>query len=98
MPPGLPSYTACFLIIVLSFVVDILLPRGATPAIGYCLVPVLARTSRRGWLLLLLTGICTILTWMGYLMEPPGVDAWMSAFDRGMVTGVLWLTLLLVWR
>ena len=97
MPVWLQSSTTCFLIIVLSFVVDIILPRGATAAIGYCLVPVLTRT-RRGGVLLLLTGICTILTWVGFLMEPAGATSWMSAFDRGMVTGVLWLTLLLVWR
>ena len=94
----LQSAVPCFLVMILCFVVDIILPRGATAAIGYCLVPVLARPLRRRGPLLLLTGICTVLTWIGYGYERAGAVWWMSAFDRGMVTGVLWLTLLLVWR
>ncbi|MGH7937074.1 MAG: sensor histidine kinase [Chthoniobacterales bacterium] len=78
------------------FVVDILLPRGATAAIGYCLIPVLARKLGDRRFLIVVTGICTMLTWIGFLFESPGAASWMSAFDRAMVTGVLWLTLLLV--
>ena len=91
-------HAAPVLIIIVSFVADVLMPRGATAAIGYCLVPVLARAARRPRLLFFLTGICTILTWVGYVLEPPGAAWWMSLFDRAMVTGVLWLTLLTVWR
>lgn len=80
------------------FVADILLPRGATAAIGYCLIPVLARKLGDRRFLIVVTGICTVLTWIGFLFEAPGAAWWMSAFDRDMVTGVLWLTLLLVWR
>ena len=96
--PRTASYVLCFIIIALSFAADLLLPRGATAAIGYCLVPVVARTSGRIWTLLLLTIVCTALTWAGYFFEPAGGSWWASAFDRAMVTGVLWLTLLLVWR
>ncbi|MEO5717303.1 MAG: ATP-binding protein [Chthoniobacterales bacterium] len=39
-----------------------------------------------------------MLTWIGYVIEPAGAARWMSFFDRGMVTGVLWLTLLLALR
>lgn len=78
------------------FVIDILLPRGATAAIGYCLIPVLARRLGDRRFLILMTALCTMLTWIGFLFESPGAASWMSVFDRGMVTGVLWLTLLLV--
>ncbi|HET8700096.1 MAG TPA: ATP-binding protein [Nitrococcus sp.] len=61
-------------------------------------MPVLARAFRQWWSLLPLTAICTILTWVGYFLEPAGGPWWESVFDRGMITGVLWLTLLLVWR
>ena len=91
-------YGACFLIIGLSFATDAILPRGATAAIGYCLVPVLAGVLRRLQILVILTAICTLLTWVGYFLEPAGGFWWASAFDRAMVTAVLWLTLLLVWR
>jgi signal transduction histidine kinase len=82
----------------LFFAADIVLPRGATPAIGYCLVLVLARATDRRGFLLAMTGICSALTWVGYAVEPAGAAWWMSVFERAMVTGVLWLTLLLVWR
>jgi signal transduction histidine kinase len=91
-------FVLCFVVVALSFAADLLLPRGATAAIGYCLVPFLARTSGRVWTLLSLTIVCTALTWVGYFFEPAGGYWWASAFDRAMVTGVLWLTLLLVWR
>ncbi len=96
--PWLLPYGACFLIIALSFATDTILPRGATAAIGYCLVPVLAGVLRRLQILVILTAICTVLTWVGYFLEPIGGFWWASAFDRAMVTAVLWLTLLLVWR
>ncbi|MEO6870588.1 MAG: hypothetical protein ABI233_00030, partial [Chthoniobacterales bacterium] len=86
-------YAASFLVIALSFATDAMLPRGATSAIGYCLVPVLAGVRRRRRTLLLLTAICTILTWVGYFLEPVGGPRWASVFDRAMVTAVLWLTL-----
>lgn len=90
-------YTASLLVIALSFATDAMLPRGATAAIGYCLVPVLAGVRRRRTLLLL-TATCAILTWVGYFLEPVGGPRLASVFDRAMVTAVLWLTLLLVWR
>lgn len=94
----LPSYVICLIIIVLSFATDVVLPRGATAAIGYCLVPVLARAPGHRRILLSLMILCTVLTWVGYLLEPAGALRWVSLFDRTMVTAVLWLTLLLVWR
>jgi signal transduction histidine kinase len=82
----------------LLFVGDLLIPRGATPAIGYCVIPVLAGGKQRPRFLLSITIACTILTWLGYFLEPAGAPAWMSGFDRGMVTGALWLIFRLVWR
>lgn len=84
-------------VMVAFFVFDMMLPRGPA-AIGYCLIPVQARRLGDRRFLIVVTGICTILTWIGFLIESPGAAAWMSMFDRAMVTGVLWLTLLLVWR
>jgi len=86
------TITICF------FLADLLLPRGATPAIGYCLVPVIAvGLGRRDFLIAMMIA-CTVLTWVGYVLEPAGGPAWMSVFERSMVTGVLWLTLAQVWR
>ncbi len=98
LPYGLETHAPYVVAILAFFAADVLLPRGATSAIGYCLVPVLARRLGERRRLLVLTGICTLLTWVGYVLEPPGAAWWMSVFDRAMVTGVLWLTLLLVWR
>src|SRR2546430_1015874 len=82
---------ACGAVAASLFVGDLLIPRGATPAIGYCAIPVLATGARRRGFLLGMTIVCTVLTWLGYLYEPPGAAAWMSAVDRTMVVGALWL-------
>jgi signal transduction histidine kinase len=96
---GRVSFVLALLVAAISFVGDTLVPRGATPAIGYALVPVLAGACRKRRILLGLTAACTLLTWAGLFLEPPSdTPQWMSVFDRSMVTGVLWLALLLVWR
>ncbi len=80
------------------FVVDGVLPRGATVAIGYCAVPVIAAGARSRYFLLSMTVLCTVLTWIASFLEPEGYAGWGAAFDRVMVTGVLWSTFLLVLR
>lgn len=80
------------------FAVDIVLPRGATTATGYCAAVVLAANVRRPRFFTALVCLCTALTWLGYACESPGGAAWMSAFDRVMVTWVLWLAAILSWR
>jgi light-regulated signal transduction histidine kinase (bacteriophytochrome) len=77
---------------------DVMLPRGATAAIGYALVPVLGAAKRRIRFVFVVTVVCTGLTWLGYVVEPPGGVWWSSFFDRVMVSLVLWLTFLLVAR
>jgi len=90
-------YAICVAIVLIFFAADVVLPRGATAAIGYCLIPVVAASSRPGFLLGM-TILCTLLTAAGYFTESTGASAWMSVFDRAMVTGVLWLTFSLVRR
>jgi two-component system CheB/CheR fusion protein len=79
------------------FIADVVLPRGATLAIGYTLVFVLASRSRQRAILLTVAGVCVILTWAGFFLEPTGAPPWMSIFNRSMVTMVLLLTLALAW-
>jgi two-component system, chemotaxis family, CheB/CheR fusion protein len=96
----LPSTLASVLAVAAAaifFIADVLLPRGATVAIGYTLVFVLASRSRRHGFLFIMAGVCIILTWAGYVLEPPGAVAWISVFNRLMVTMVLLLTLALAW-
>jgi two-component system CheB/CheR fusion protein len=80
------------------FILDVVVPRGATPAIGYTLVFVLASRSRKRAFLLGLGCVCIVLTWVGYSLEPIGAPWWMSVFDRSMITMVLCVTLLLAWH
>ena len=80
------------------FILDMVVPRGATPAIGYTLVFVLASRSRKRAFLLGLGCVCIVLTWVGYSLEPTGAPWWMSVFDRSMITMVLCVTLLLAWH
>jgi signal transduction histidine kinase len=80
------------------FAADLILPRGATVAIGYCVVPAVAAGTRRRGFLFGMTVACTVLTWIAFFVEPEGYAAWKSAFDRTMVTAAMWFALLLVVR
>jgi signal transduction histidine kinase len=91
-------YAATFAVIVVSLLLDIVLPRGATAAIGYAIVPVLAAVHRKAGFILAMTALCTLLTWLGYFVEPAGIGWWFSLFDRAMVSMVLWLSFLLATR
>jgi light-regulated signal transduction histidine kinase (bacteriophytochrome) len=96
-----PQNTATALAVgatVALFIADIVMPRGATPAIGYALVLVLAGGSRSHSVVFGIAAACTVLTWAGFVLEPAGAARWMSAFDRSMVASVLWLAALLVSR
>jgi|SRR5665213_758999 len=92
------AYILSIAITMIFFVADAILPRGATVAIGYCLVPAIAAGTRRLGFLFGMTITCTALTWTAFFVEPAGYAAWKSAFDRSMVTGVVWFALLLVLR
>lgn len=91
-------YVICLTLATIVFAVDVMLPRGATTATGYCAVVVLAASVQRPRFFAALVSLCAALTWLGYAFESPGSAAWMSAFDRVMVTWVLWLTAILCWR
>src|SRR5690242_3660177 len=56
----------------LILMADMLLPRGATAAIGYCLVPAVAAGTRRRSFVLAATIACTVLTWVGFSVEAAG--------------------------
>jgi signal transduction histidine kinase len=92
------TYFLCGAISMIVFVADVILPRGATVAIGYCVVPAVAAGARSCKFVFGMTTICTVLTWVAFFVEPPGHSAWMSAFDRSMVTCVTWFALFLVFR
>jgi len=81
-------YFATFALMLVFFGADLLLPRGATPAIGYCLVLVVAVGARRPGFSIATAVACSLLTWTGYFLEPIGAVWWMSAFDRAMVTAL----------
>lgn len=88
----------CLAVTAVLFIADVLTPRGVTPTIGYCVVPLLAVQAGRRWFTLGMTGLCTLLTWVVYFLEPEGAPAWMSVFERSILTGVLWFVFVLVWQ
>jgi len=85
-------------VIAVLFTADVLTPRGVTPTIGYCVVPLLAVQTGRRRFIVGMTGLCTVLTWVVHFLEPPGAPAWMSLVERSIVTGVLWFSFVLVWQ
>jgi signal transduction histidine kinase len=103
-PAELPHHRALHVggavvaLIALLFFADLRLPPGATPAIGYCLVVLVAGRVRDARFLLPVVATCTALTWFAYYLEPPTLARWHASFERGMVTSVIWLTALIAWR
>jgi len=91
------SYAIPVALVILFFVVDLVLPRGPTPAIGYCAAVLIGAMPRRRWFMISLTLVCTALTWLGFYVEAPGEPRWMAIFDREMVTWVLWLMAIVAW-
>jgi len=89
---------SCVAVAAVLFTADVLTPSGVTPTIGYCVVPLLAVQTGRRWFIVGMTGLCTLLTWVVYFLEPPGAPAWMSVFERSILTGVLWFSFVLVWQ
>jgi len=89
---------SCVAVIAVLFTADVLTPRGVTPTIGYCVVPLLAVQTGRRRFIVGMTGLCTVLTWVVHFIEPPGAPAWMSLVERSIVTGVLWFSFVLVWQ
>ena len=92
------AYILSAAVAIIVFAADVILPRGATAAIAYCIIPPIAAGTRRRGFLFGITIACTLLTWTGYFLEPAGAVWWMSVFDRVMVAGALWLALYLAWR
>jgi signal transduction histidine kinase len=90
--PGVILFT------LITLALDLVMPRGASPDIGYCAAVLMAIATGRIRLLLAMAAICSALTIMGYYLEPAGAPAWMSIFDRAMVIGVILLTAFLGWR
>ncbi|HEV8291591.1 MAG TPA: histidine kinase dimerization/phospho-acceptor domain-containing protein, partial [Tepidisphaeraceae bacterium] len=86
------------LITLITFTLDLVMPRGASPDIGYCAAMLMAASTGRVRFLLGLAGGCCALNVVGYWLEPPAPSEWMFIFDRCMVGGVVLLTAFLGWR
>jgi signal transduction histidine kinase len=86
------------LLTVIVAVIDLWMPRTAAPAIFYSgILALVASSGSRGWIVPAAL-VFTVLTWAGGIFEPPGGALWISLVDRTLVTGVLWLTALLMLR
>jgi light-regulated signal transduction histidine kinase (bacteriophytochrome) len=77
------------------FVADLCIP-SANLSIGYCLAPVLAVRTHQKWFGFATALTCTFLTWLALFAEVPDTGhVAVAAFDRAMVTGVIWFAMLL---
>jgi signal transduction histidine kinase len=92
------GYVLSGVLTLIFFAADVVLPRGATAAIAFCLVPAVAAATRRRGFVIGMTLLCTVLTWIAFFTESQEYSGWKSAFDRSMVSAVLWLALILVLR
>src|SRR3954468_2341533 len=82
----------------ITFTLDLVMPRGASPDIGYCAAMLMAVSTGRLGFLLAVAATCCALNAFGYWLEPPAPFEWMFVFDRTMVGLVVLLTAFLGWR
>jgi signal transduction histidine kinase len=88
---------AAIILTFLTLALDLVMPRGASPDIGYCAAVLMAATTGRLRVLLTFAAACFALTIIGYHLEDHGPGL-MDVFDRAMVVGVILLTAFLGWR
>jgi signal transduction histidine kinase len=79
-------------------VIDLWMPRTAAPAIFYSGILALVASSGSRERIVPAALLFAALTWVGGVFEPPGGALWISIADRSIVTGVLWLTAVLMLR
>ncbi|WP_447974205.1 hypothetical protein [Nitrospira sp. Kam-Ns4a] len=86
------------LLIVGILAADAMLPIGIAVGVLY-VVPVLVsvQLDRRG-ALLGVAAICTLLLPVGFVLSPPGVDAWIGISNRLLGAAAIWLTAILSLR
>src|SRR4051812_31754998 len=58
--------------ILFTLILDLIMPKGAWPDIGYCAAMLMAAATRRARVLLSLAVICLGLTILGYYLEAQG--------------------------
>jgi signal transduction histidine kinase len=87
-------------ITLITFGLDLVMPRSASPDIGYCAAMLMVAATGRLRFLLSLAATCCALNVLGYSLEPPASPGreWIFIFDRTMVGGVVLLTAFLGWR
>jgi signal transduction histidine kinase/DNA-binding response OmpR family regulator len=78
-------------LIVLPFVADVMVPLGVAVWVIYLLPIALAYLAWRPQLPLGLAALATVLTVVGYVLSPPGIDADVSRINRGFGVCTAWI-------
>ena len=86
------------LLAILIFAIDLVLPLGVAGGVSYVLVVLATLWSDRKSDVILAAITCTILTWLGLLLSPPGGIMWMGLFNRFLAMIVIWTTAILVYH
>jgi CheY-like chemotaxis protein len=90
------SLTAAALIVVL--LIDIYMPLGYAFWALY-LIPVgLTLLQRRAHVPFTMAALATVLSVLGYLMSPTGIDMTVALVNRGLGVGSLWLLAMVIWQ
>ncbi len=83
------------LLLVLTFVVDLRLPRGVAVGVFY-VAPVfsafwISRRFRTAFTVLV-AALASALTVLGYFLSPPGGTLWVVLLNRGLILLAIWVT------
>lgn len=83
------------LVATVVFVVDIFLPMGVAEAVPYVAIVLIALRSPDKNDPLRLAGLCTLLTIVGFYLQPSGAEPWIGVTNRSIALFAIWSTALL---
>jgi len=94
---GAGRVTAAYILVLLTFGLDVVLPLGTALWFFY-LIPLgfvaMWSSPTQSSHVMVLAGICTVLTWTGFFVSPPG-DVWPAIANRLIAVTVIGITVML---
>ncbi|MFC4256619.1 response regulator [Croceibacterium xixiisoli] len=84
-------YPALAVLLLAPFLADIAFPLGTAVWVAYLLPAVLAYLAARPQVPLIVAGLATILTVVGFVLAPEGIAPEVAIINRGLGLGVAWI-------
>lgn len=90
----------CFVVVLLVFIIDLLLPLGVAGGVPYILAVLLSVNFSNTKYTIGISALCSILVVLGYYLSPEGGELWKVLANRFLALFAIWVTALIIvkWR